>query len=83
MPYDASSHFNLAFVSGEFLNDPKTALAHYQRYLYLNPKAEDAHLVKEKILQAQLQLRTAIESPLEPLRQSGKEPKISPKERGI
>lgn len=66
MPYDAFAHFNLAFVSGEFLDDPQTALTHYQRYLYFNPKADDAELVKEKILAAQLKMRTRIESPIDP-----------------
>ena len=69
MPYDPFAHFNLAFVSGEYLNDPKTALTHYQRYLYLNPQAEDAPLVKEKILSAELQLRSKVESSLDPIRQ--------------
>lgn len=62
MPYDAAAHFNLAFVSGEFLNDQQTALTHYQYYLYLNPDAEDVLLVKEKILAARLSLRSQIDS---------------------
>jgi len=65
MPEDAYSHFNLAFVSGEYMYDHKTAVKHYQKYLILNPKAEDADLVREKMLSAELILRSSINSSLE------------------
>ena len=65
MPYDPANHYNLAFVSGDFLNDHRTALKHYQQYLFLNPKAKDAAFVKEKILKARMELKAAINSPLE------------------
>ncbi len=64
MPYDPANHYNLAFVSGEFLNDQKAALLHYQQYLFLNPNAKDASFVKEKILKARMDLKSAIDSPL-------------------
>jgi len=65
MPDDPDSHYNLAFVSGEYLNDHKTALKHYQMYLYLNPNAKDVKFVKEKILKAKLFLKGKVDSPLE------------------
>lgn len=65
MPDDPDAHYNLAFVSGEYLNDQKTALKHYQMYLYLNPGAKDTYAVKEKILQAKLVLGADVDSPLE------------------
>ena len=65
MPYDANAHFNLAFVSWEYLEDFKTALEHFQQYLWLNPEAEDANLVKEKIIAAQLEVMGSIDSKLE------------------
>jgi len=65
MPNDPDSHYNLAFVSGEHLLDQKTALKHYQLYLYLNPKAKDFNLVKEKMLKARLYIRGQVDSPLE------------------
>ncbi len=65
MPYDADAHYNLAFVCGEFLNDQRSALIHYQRYLYLNPDAEDADLVKEKILAAKLTLKSIVDSTID------------------
>ncbi len=65
MPNDAAAHYNLAFVSGEFLGDTETALKHYQEYLYLRPNAGDVDLVKEKILEAKLEMRSMIDSPTE------------------
>lgn len=56
-PEDASAHYNLAFVSGEFLNDPKVALDHYKKYLYFNPHAEDAQMVEQKIIEAQIAVK--------------------------
>jgi len=64
MPNDPDSHYNLAFVSGEHLNDYKTALKHYQMYLYLKPHAEDKYLVRRKIKVAKVSLRSIIDSPL-------------------
>ena len=65
MPDDPDAHYNLAFVSGGYLEDYKTALKHYQMYLYLSPNARDIKFVKEKILQAKLALRSRVDSPLE------------------
>ena len=65
IPYDPSAHYNLAFVSGEYLEDYETAYEHYQQYLMLHPNAEDLDLVKEKVLEAKLKLRTRIDSPIE------------------
>lgn len=64
-PQDPFTHFNLAFVSGEYLDDYKTAMAHYKEYLELNPAADDAPLVREKIIEAELFLRSLIPSRLE------------------
>ena len=64
-PYDPDTHYNLAFVSSEFLRDQETALKHYQWYLYLKPEANDMDLVKEKIATAKLTIRSHIDSPLD------------------
>jgi tetratricopeptide (TPR) repeat protein len=64
-PYDPDTHYNLAFVSSEYLKDPETALKHYQWYLYLKPEANDKDLVKEKMATAKLQVRGQIDSPLD------------------
>ncbi len=57
MPYDADAHYNLAFVSGEYVGDQETALKHYQWFLYLKPNAEDKKLVEEKIVAAKTSLK--------------------------
>jgi len=62
MPYDADAHYNLAFVSGEYVGDQPTALKHYQWYLYLKPKAEDRKLIEEKIVNAKMNLRGRLET---------------------
>ncbi len=68
VPDDASTHYNLAFVSSEYLKDQKTALEHYRSYLHLNPNAEDVDLVREKILAAELTGRTKIDANVDPLK---------------
>ncbi len=65
MPNDPDAHYNLAFVSSEYLKDYKTALEHYKMYLYLKPDAKDVYLVNEKITNAKLILGSTVESPLE------------------
>jgi len=64
-PNDPDIHYNLAFVSGEFLGDQETALKHYQWYAYLKPNAEDISRVNEKMLQAKISLRTKIDSSID------------------
>lgn len=64
-PYDADTHFNLAFISGEYLKDQETALKHYQWYLYLRPDADDIDLVREKMAAAKLHIHSRIDSPLD------------------
>ncbi len=65
MPEDPKAHFNLAFVSSEFMKDWDTAVPHYRQYLMLEPEAKDAALVQEKLLEAELIKRTTIPSDLE------------------
>ena len=64
-PNDPDTHYNLAFVSGEYLGDQETALKHYQWYLYLKPDASDIDAVKEKIVEAKFSLRSKVDSPLD------------------
>ncbi len=65
VPNDADTHYNLAFISGEYLGDQETALKHYQWYLYLKPNADDKDAINEKVLQAKIHLRAKIDSPLD------------------
>ncbi len=64
-PNDPDTHYNLAFVSSEYLGDQETSLKHYQWYLYLKPNADDTALVNEKILEAKLHLRSKVDSVLD------------------
>ena len=65
MPNDPDVHYNLAFVSSEYLKDYRTALKHYKIYLYLNPQAKDASFINKQILKSELKLRSIVDSPLE------------------
>jgi len=65
MPQDPSAHYNLAYVSSEFLKDYETAKTHYERYLALNPNAEDVYVVKERLLEIGLIFETNIGPPLD------------------
>jgi tetratricopeptide (TPR) repeat protein len=62
LPYDADAHYNLAYVSGEFIGDPETALKHYQWYLYLKPNATDKKFIEEKIVSARMHARAKTNS---------------------
>ena len=62
MPQDAATHYNLAFVSEEYLNDYKTALNHYEDYLVIASNAEDINVVKNKILELKLRIQNKINS---------------------
>lgn len=59
-PEDANAHYNLAFVSGDFLNDPVSALHHYKQYLFLNPGAEDAEMVRQKIVESEIAVKADV-----------------------
>jgi tetratricopeptide (TPR) repeat protein len=59
-PEDANAHYNLAFVSGDFLNDPVLALHHYKQYLFLNPGAEDAQMVRQKIIESEIAIKADV-----------------------
>lgn len=57
-PEDSSAHYNLAFVSGEYLNHPRAAMEHYKKYLFYNPHAEDAEQVRQKIIEAEILVKS-------------------------
>lgn len=55
-PSDAAAHFNLGVIYDESLNQPKKAVAHYGRYLELNPDAADAAAVRIWIAELKMRL---------------------------
>lgn len=60
-PEDYNAHYNLAFVSGEFLNQPRVSINHYKQYLFLNPGAEDSTMVRQKIIDAEILVRGEVD----------------------
>jgi len=61
VPSDPNTHFNIAYIAGDYLHEYPRAIEHYQQYLYLNPGAGDAALVREKMIEAQLYVRSYID----------------------
>jgi len=64
-PHDANAHFNLALISSDYMRDYKAAAKHYREYLILNPEAEDENLVREKIIEAEMYIKSYIPSSME------------------
>jgi tetratricopeptide (TPR) repeat protein len=48
-PKMAEAHYNLGLLYEDFKKDPEVAILHYQKYLELNPDAEDKEEVKKWI----------------------------------
>ncbi|MDP8265962.1 MAG: tetratricopeptide repeat protein [Candidatus Aceula meridiana] len=65
MPQDAATHYNLAFVCENYLNDKQSALLHYTRYVQLEPNASDTILIKNKISELKIEMKSKIDSLLE------------------
>jgi LysM repeat protein len=49
-PHSAAAHFELACLFDEKISDPAAAIYHYQEYLKLDPKAENAEVVNARIV---------------------------------
>jgi LysM repeat protein len=57
-PHSAAAHFELACLFDEKISDPAAAIYHYQEYLKLDPKAENAEVVNARIATCKEQLAT-------------------------
>ncbi len=55
-PRSASAHYELGLIYDQKLGKPATAIHHYERYLQLQPKAEDTVKVRELIEGCKLEL---------------------------
>jgi LysM repeat protein len=55
-PHSAAAHFELACLFDEQISDPAAAIYHYQQYLKLDPKAENAEVVNARIAICKQQL---------------------------
>jgi LysM repeat protein len=55
-PHSATAHFELGWLYDEKTADPAAAIFHYQQYLKLNPNAENADVIKQRIYRCKQQL---------------------------
>lgn len=55
-PQDPDTHYNLAILYDDHLDDNRVAIRHYQEYLRLRPNAEDAEQVREWVIRAERDL---------------------------
>ena len=55
-PHSAAAHFELGWLYDEKASDPAAAIFHYQRYLKLNPNADNADVIKQRIYRCKQQL---------------------------
>src|ERR1035437_157535 len=55
-PRSAAAHFQLACLFDTKAADPAAAIYHYQEFLRLNPKAENAEVIKQRVYSCKQQL---------------------------
>ena len=55
-PHSATAHFELGWLYDEKASDPAAAIFHYQQYLKLNPNADNADVIKQRIYRCKQQL---------------------------
>lgn len=55
-PHSAAAHFELGWLDDEKASDPAAAIYHYQEYLKLNPNADNADVIKQRIYRCKQQL---------------------------
>lgn len=66
-PRSASAHFELGWLYDVKVPDPAAAIYHYQRYLQLRPRADNADIVRQRILACKQELaRTVLPLPISP-----------------
>lgn len=77
IPDSASAHYELGWLYEQKESDPAAAIYHYQRYLQLRPKAENAELIRQRIVTCKQDLaKTVLPLPLTPNVQRQIEPLI-------
>jgi LysM repeat protein len=55
-PHSAAAHFQLACLFDTKISDSAAAIYHYQEYLRLNPRADNAEVVRQRIYSCKQQL---------------------------
>src|SRR5579859_6474235 len=59
-PQSAAAHFELGYLFDQKLADPAEAICHYQKYLKLRPRAENADTVRQRIMGCKQELAGAV-----------------------
>ena len=59
-PRSASAHFELGWLFDQKEPDPNAAIYHYQKYLTLRPKADNAEIVRQHILACKQELARTV-----------------------
>lgn len=66
-PRSASAHFELGWLYDVKVPDPAAAVYHYQKYLQLRPRADNADIVRQRILACKQELaRSVLPLPISP-----------------
>ena len=55
-PHSAAAHFQLACLFDQKESDPAAAIYHYQEFLRLNPKADNAEVIQQRMYSCKQQL---------------------------
>ncbi len=55
-PRSASAHFELGLLFEQHLNDPATAIYHFERFLRLRPTSERAEIVRQRVNNCKMEL---------------------------
>ncbi len=56
IPHSAAAHFQLACLFDKKESDPAAAIYHYQEYLRLDPRADNADIIRQRIYSCKQQL---------------------------
>jgi hypothetical protein len=59
-PHSGAAHFELGWLYAEKQPDPAAAIYHYERYLALRPKADNAETIRQHILRLKQDLAKAV-----------------------
>ncbi|OGW98820.1 MAG: hypothetical protein A3G33_07990 [Omnitrophica bacterium RIFCSPLOWO2_12_FULL_44_17] len=63
-PMDSWAHHNLGIICDYYLKDNTKAVEHYKKYIKLKPAEEEAHKIRERILELELQKELVPGEPL-------------------
>lgn len=59
-PHSGAAHFELGILFADKQSDPAAAIYHYERYLALRPRADNAEIIRQHILRLKQDLARAV-----------------------